>query len=29
MTLQIELDNNNKKMLEYKLKSEQDIEDRD
>ncbi|CAD8135765.1 unnamed protein product [Paramecium octaurelia] len=29
MALQIELDNNNKKMIEYKLKSEQDIEERD
>ncbi|CAK78294.1 unnamed protein product (macronuclear) [Paramecium tetraurelia] len=29
MALQIELDNNNKKMMEYKLKSEQDIEQRD
>ncbi|CAD8054904.1 unnamed protein product [Paramecium sonneborni] len=29
MALQIELDNNNKKMLEYKIKSEQDIEERD
>ncbi|CAD8139148.1 unnamed protein product [Paramecium pentaurelia] len=29
MALQIELDNNNKKMIEYKRKSEQDIEERD
>ncbi|CAD8077155.1 unnamed protein product [Paramecium sonneborni] len=29
MTLQVELDNNNKKMIEYKIKSEQDLEERD